>query len=159
MRRFLPLALCLTFMSAAPYCSGETLTVVDTSGVVRAEQEIDAAGGSVQFSLNDDKGNAADGATVLLKNQTTGEVLTQVSQGGTVVFEAVGPGTWVVSTTTANITFAAVNIAPAVLAGELGGLGLSSTAVAVGGITAVTGATIAIAASNDGSGDVMSPST
>lgn len=137
----------------------DSLTVFDTAGVVRAQQEIDAKGGSVQFTLTDEKGNASDEIEVILTNKDTGEKLNNRSKSGVVLFEHVSAGSWIVSTPGSNIIFTAVSIAPVELAGGLGALGLSSTTITLGGITAVTATTVAIAASNGGSSDVMSPSS
>lgn len=139
--------------------SAESITVLDTAGEVRAEQAIDPQGGSVQFTLTDDKGNVADGIEVKLTNKLTGETMVQTSTNGVVVFEGIAAGSWIVSTSAANIVFTAATIAPLSVAGSLGALGLSSTAVAAGGVTAVTATTVAIAANNDRKSDDMSPSS
>lgn len=141
------------------YANAEMLTVVDTNGVVRSEQMLSDGNGSVQFSLTNKDGTPAEGVEVLLKNQVTGETLTSFSQSGSVVFDNVAPGTWIVSTTGTDIVFTTITIAPSALAGSIGGAGLSTTAMTAGGITAVAGASIAIAVSNNGSSDVMSPSS
>lgn len=156
MSRIVILLISVIFFAADSFA--DMLTVVDTKGVVRSEQAL-TDNGSIQFNLTDGTDNNPDGVEVLLKNQDTGETLTAFSEKGSVVFPSVAPGTWVVSTTAANVVFTSINIAPAALAGTVGGLGLSSTALTVGGITAVTGATVAIAESNNGSSDVMSPAS
>ena len=129
----------------------------NTGGFTRASSAVDESG-SVEFSLVDDKGAAAEGVEVLLTNAATAEVLTAVAANGSVVFEGVAPGVWTVASTAQGITF--TNVAIASSAAAAAGAAGIGTAAAVGlGGTAVAGTAIAVNEANDSSSSSMSPSS
>ena len=137
------------------------ITIKDTAGVTRNVTQADQPG-PVTFSLTNAAGMPADGVEVSLSNELTGDVLHAVSANGSVVFENVAPGTWVVSTNAADITFTSIMVGVGTgMAAAGGGAALAGPlAIIAGGGAAVTGASVAISkAADDDDDDELSPSS
>ncbi|MEZ4754592.1 MAG: hypothetical protein R3A13_09865 [Bdellovibrionota bacterium] len=142
---------------SSPAFAQEELVVKDTGGFTRASSAVDGAG-SVEFSLVNEAGLAADGVEVTLTNAATGETLTGVAANGTVVFEGVTPGVWTVASTAPGVTFTSVTVIST--AAVVGGAGLgTAAAIGIGG-TAIGGTAIAVnEANNSNNNDPISPSS
>lgn len=151
---------CLSFQIPAAYGAATELTIKDTSGVVRNVTQMEGTG-SVTFNLTNAAGMPADGAEVTLVNELTGAKLTAVAANGTVVFDGVEAGVWIVSTSAADITFTGVLVtAGAAMAGTVGGASLGPVIAAVaGGSAVVAGAGAAVAKIDDDHKHELSPSS
>lgn len=127
-----------------------SVVVKDTAGIVRANEKVEEKG-VVTFSLVDASGAPAEGVEVSLVMEGTGETLTGISQAGTVTFEGVASGAWVVSSATPGITFTEVSILPSSALAAGGGIsiaGVGIAPVAIGGAAVAGAAAIAISANN-----------
>ncbi|RIL10169.1 MAG: hypothetical protein DCC75_04960, partial [Proteobacteria bacterium] len=115
------------------------LTIKDTSGVVRNVTSAEGPS-TIEFSLATQSGAPAEGAVVTLKNELTGEVIQAVTSNGTAVFEGVAPGTWVVSSAAADVTFTSIAVTASAAAAGATGVGLATgfgVLAAAGGTTAL----------------------
>lgn len=140
------LNLMLGLLACVNFAAAEMLTIQDSSGFTRSAEEVGGPS-RVEFSLTDGNGAPADGTEVTLTS-SSGEVLRATAVGGVVVFDAVAPGLWVVATTSQGVVFTSVVLAGGVVAGGLGG-GIGAGAA----ILAVGGGAVAIATSQNDSGD------
>jgi hypothetical protein len=132
---------------------GDNLTIQDSSGFTRAQEEIKSSA-KVEFNVTGPNGEPASNVEVTLTT-ASGEVIRAVATNGVVVFDAVAPGTWTVATAAQGITFTNVAITGGVVAaGTVGGLALGAAALGVGG-----GTIAIVAASNDDDDNEMSPAS
>ena len=139
--------------------TAQEIVIKDTSGVTRSVTQVDAPS-NVEFTLTDASGMPADGAEIILKNEVSGQQLHAVSSNGTVIFEGVDTGTWVVASNTTDVTFTNILVNTAYAAAGLGGAGIGGSLAAVaGGSAAVAGTTIAIVDANRGKDRELSPSS
>lgn len=142
--------------------AGETLTIKDSAGFVRAEGNIEE-NGKIEFDVTTESGSPADGSEVTIVNATTGESFTTYATQGKAIFDGIPAGVYTVSSPDLGLTFATVTISEgsAALGGSITGgiFGASSSTVVGGtlGAAAIAGGAIAISES-DSNSDSMSPS-
>lgn len=157
----------LTFLFAifltASSCWAESEVVIqDTAGNVRAQSTLDE-NGQVEVELTDDTGAPIDGAELTLTNTVTGEVITDISAAGLVVFTNVTPGVWVVASTNAAVVISTVSVGTIAAvgavgaAGAAGGIGLGSVGTGAVAAAAVAGGSVAVANANDSSNSDTPP--
>lgn len=157
---------CTAMAQPAPEALSSEITIKDTSGVTRNVTAVEGEG-VVEFGVQTSSGAPADGAQITLKNPATGEVMSAVASNGTVIFEGVTPGVWVVASSSADIVFVGISVTPLATAGA-GFAGIThltpATQTVLGGVAAaaaVGGATVAIVESqdddNNGDDEPLSP--
>ena len=150
----------LLSLAAPALAEFQEVVIKDTGGIVRSVTEVQDAS-NVEFTVTDASGMPADGTEISLTNESTGTVLHGVSANGVVVFDKVEAGTWVVASSSPNITFTNILVSATYAAAGLGsGAGLgSSFALLAGGSAAVAGTTIAIVDANNDKDAELSPSS
>lgn len=155
------LALCLAMSVMVTSAFAEEVVVKDTSGFVRATTEVEGTG-NIEFSVTDMAGLPSDGAEITITNETTKVELKAISKNGSVVFEGISPGIWVVASNSKGIVFTSVSISSVGSGlGEEGALsgitwgGAAIGAATLGGATAIA---IAVTSSSD-NGPPLSPSS
>ena len=134
-----------------------TITIKDTSGYTRAASAVQD-NGTVQFALANASGEPASGVSVALTNEATHQVFTSQSLNGVAAFEQIPPGSWVVASSTADVTFTDVAIVDALapIAAGAGVTGLETAALVGGGAAAATGTAVAVNDATQGSGPDLS---
>ncbi|GEM_PF-6101490 len=146
-------ALLLLIIPSLILAEGGTITVKDTSGFVRAEENISSQFGSIEFSVLNETGEAAEGAIVTITNEATGEIIQTTAENGVALFQNLLPGTYIVSSSEMGLTFTTVAIS--------GGSTGITILPALAGVAIAGGATVGIVELTDDDDDktVISPSS
>lgn len=135
-------ALLVCIMCTTTAQAQDDITILDTSGVVRAQGSLaGATDGEVTMTVIDTNTGmeVPDGTVVTLTPSSGGEPISAVTSGGLVIFTGLPAGSYTVASTSA-ITFTSVGIttgAAAAAGGIAGGTAAVAGLAGAGGITAV----------------------
>ncbi len=113
--------------------SAQELAIFDCNNVLRAKRSVDpGVQNEVKVDAVDQAGQPANQGNLTLTNVETGEVVTASVESGGATFASVGPGTWVVSSSSSQILVTSFSI--------VNGLSmLGATAALVGGGAVIAG--------------------
>lgn len=154
MKRILPLTALAALLLNAGAAAAEDISVLDTSGTVRAQAEIaEQETGTVTMQVEDTAtgGPVADGTEIVL-TPASGSPIVGVVSGGEVIFTGLSAQSYTVTSASA-VTFTGISITSASVTGGAiaGGSTITATSVAVAGgaVLVVGGATVAIVEGTD----------
>jgi hypothetical protein len=138
------LASCLIFSAPLSADIQKEIKILDAEGFLRASQQT-ALENKVLLSVVGPDGKALDSGEFTLINKSTGKKLVAKSVNGVVTFDAVTPGAWVVSTSSAGVTVTSVAIGDAAIASAAFGATSTISGASLGAATVSATLPIAIA--------------